>query len=333
MLSRIKVTKLFNLYDYDIDLANVDGTYIKYITAPNGYGKTSILDFIEGLMKQKYDRLFDVPFQAFELFYSGMMNDNALYKLEVKRTQKDVENIASDIKTAIYIQLDIALRRLVDDREELYGQYKIVKDGNGHISSDGPTGNLEMIFGGLTCHYITDLRLLKKKTDLDTQSYEMQAIDLNQYAIELKSILESPEKKAEYQKRIDAFSRIIGNLEFANKRMEVNSRFGFRFVAKDELETKLSLEQLSSGEKNIIIQVFELLFIAQDGTLVMIDEPEISLHMMWQINYSKMLEEIVSLRKFQCIVATHSPHIFNGIWSRSVDLFTLTSGDIHASLS
>ncbi len=74
----------------------------------------------------------------------------------------------------------------------------------------------------------------------------------------------------------------------------------------------------------MIIQVYELLFRAQSGTLVLIDEPELSLHLMWQMNYLKNLSEIAELRGFQCIVATHSPQIFSNRWSQSVDLFELS---------
>ena len=129
----------------------------------------------------------------------------------------------------------------------------------------------------------------------------------------------------EYESRISAFREIINRCEFANKHLEIDKRFGFRFVSDDELHTILTLDQLSSGEKQMVIQVYELLFRAQSGTLVMIDEPELSLHMMWQMNYFKNLSEISQLRGFQCIVATHSPQIFNSLWSKSVDLFTLSN--------
>ena len=77
----------------------------------------------------------------------------------------------------------------------------------------------------------------------------------------------------------------------------------------------------------MIIQLYELLFRAQEGTLVLIDEPELSLHMMWQINYLKNIEAIAKLRGFQCIVATHSPQIFNSMWSLTTDLFTISNTD------
>lgn len=52
MITRIKINQLFNIYNYDIDLTNIDGSAVKFITAPNGYGKTTILDLVEAAIRQ-----------------------------------------------------------------------------------------------------------------------------------------------------------------------------------------------------------------------------------------------------------------------------------------
>ena len=66
MLTRIKIQSLFNVYDYDINLTNSDKTTVKFLTAPNGFGKTTILDFINAAMHQSYDKMFLIPFQQFK---------------------------------------------------------------------------------------------------------------------------------------------------------------------------------------------------------------------------------------------------------------------------
>ena len=187
-----------------------------------------------------------------------------------------------------------------------------------------------MFFESRTCYYLNDHRLLSIKMTTNDDSLiiedQARAIErLNPYPKEIKDILTSPELSKIYESHIACFYDIITRSEFANKHLEIDKRFGFRFVANDELHTILYLDQLSSGEKQILIQIFELLFRAESGTLIMIDEPELSLHMMWQMNYLKNLSQIVQLRGFQCIVATHSPQIFNSLWSKSVDLFNLSS--------
>jgi predicted ATP-binding protein involved in virulence len=324
MLTRIKIFHLFNVYNYDIDLTNADGTAVKFITAPNGYGKTTILDFVEAAMRQTYDRMFQMPFKSFELFFDEAGTE-AVYQYSVTRTDEESKAVDTDIVQTLSKKLQIRLNRISGSDETLIEEFVVIQAADGSITTSGSTDNTQMFFIARTCFYLTDDRLLSQKMDVKDETLYIEDSPLRKYPLELKEILSSPEKSKEYESRIACFQAIINRCEFANKHLEIDQRFGFRFMAEDELHTILSLDQLSSGEKQMIIQLFELLFHAQSGTLVMIDEPELSLHMMWQMNYMKNLSEIAQLRGFQCIVATHSPQIFNSLWSKSVDLFTLSN--------
>ncbi len=66
---------------------------------------------------------------------------------------------------------------------------------------------------------------------------------------------------------------------------------------------------MSSGEQQILSLVAKILAHAEQGCLVLIDEPEISLHVAWQ----RVLPNVFSAvaKRFQCfiLVATHSPMI------------------------
>lgn len=332
MLSRIKIEKLFNLYDYDINLVNSDGSKIKFITAPNGYGKTTILDFIDGVMKRDYRCLFQMPFVKLALYYNEESLD-AVYQVAIVRKDEKSQALDTDFNETLSKVIEVSLVRMTDLEETCIERFTVTLRSNGQITSEGNTGNTELFFAPRTSYYIDDQRLYKIKTDIEEMTLVSDFLVLSHYPEEMKAILESPQKSRDNENKIEAFKRIIDRCEFANKHLEIDKRYGFRFVADDALETKLSLEQLSSGEKHIIIQVFELLFLAKEGTLVLIDEPELSLHMMWQMNYLKNLEEIVALRDFQCIIATHSPQIFNSLWSKSVDLFTITNPNNHDTIA
>ena len=327
MLTRIKIQSLFNVYDYDIDLTNSDKTTVKFITAPNGFGKTTILDFINAAMHQSYDKMFLVPFQQFELFYDEAGSDT-LYKYVVTRVEEKSAAANTDLVQMLSKTLNIKLLRINGDEETLIEQFSIKQTPDGTLTKVGSTDNIQMFFVARTCFYLTDERTLMQKKDdirVEEETLVIEDLSLIPYPKELKGILNSPEKNKDYEPRIKAFRDIINRCEFANKQLEIDPRFGFRFVSNDELHTILSLDQLSSGEKQMIIQVYELLFRAQSGTLVLIDEPELSLHMMWQMNYLKNLTQIAQIRGFQCIVATHSPQIFNSLWSKSVDLFNISN--------
>lgn len=66
---------------------------------------------------------------------------------------------------------------------------------------------------------------------------------------------------------------------------------------------------LSSGEKHDFIMFYNLILNSREGSLVLVDEPEISLHIEWQESYLDRLIEICEMNHMQAIVATHSPNI------------------------
>lgn len=77
---------------------------------------------------------------------------------------------------------------------------------------------------------------------------------------------------------------------------------------------------LSSGEQHLLILYDQLLFETEPDTLVIIDEPELSMNVVWQRNFLKDLQRIVELRKFDVLIATHSPQIIHDKWEWVVHL-------------
>ncbi|HEY0755776.1 MAG TPA: AAA family ATPase [Ktedonobacteraceae bacterium] len=57
---------------------------------------------------------------------------------------------------------------------------------------------------------------------------------------------------------------------------------------------------------------YELLFKASPGSLIMIDEPEISLHVVWQEHFLQDVQDITRLADVDVLIATHSPDIIDG---------------------
>ena len=107
------------------------------------------------------------------------------------------------------------------------------------------------------------------------------------------------------------------NKRFSYKVMEVNAKEGFVF--KVPTHEKLKADKLSSGEQNELILMFQLLFKCPTHAMILMDEPEISLHIAWQQSFLEDMEAIAKLSKIHMIIATHSPDIINGRWE-------LTSG-------
>lgn len=97
------------------------------------------------------------------------------------------------------------------------------------------------------------------------------------------------------------------NGKFKHKSIKFDRDNGFTASGVDG--RLLDLDALSSGEQHELVLLYDLLFRVQPNTLVLIDEPELSLHVLWQKRFLPDLLEIVQTAKFDALVATHSPFI------------------------
>lgn len=72
----------------------------------------------------------------------------------------------------------------------------------------------------------------------------------------------------------------------------------------------VDLTQTSSGQQQMLCSIFGLASALEDDAIVLIDEPELSLHPRWQLNFFKHLETALeAATNCHVIVATHSPLI------------------------
>jgi len=112
--------------------------------------------------------------------------------------------------------------------------------------------------------------------------------------------------------KLELFTGILNERRFTHKTIEIDSEIGFYF--KTITGKKLELIQLSSGEQHEVVLLYELIFNAEQNILVLIDEPEISLHVTWQKEFLNDLMRIIEIQNIQVIIATHSPSIINDRW-------------------
>lgn len=137
-------------------------------------------------------------------------------------------------------------------------------------------------------------------------------IDANTKAVLSLYIEDTQQKLAIFNDivpQIELLTQII-NKRFLYKEMSISRKDGFVFTTPKG--TRLALETLSSGEQHELILFYELLFKASPGSLIMIDEPEISLHVMWQEQFLQDVQDITRLADVDVLIATHSPDIIDG---------------------
>jgi predicted ATP-binding protein involved in virulence len=110
----------------------------------------------------------------------------------------------------------------------------------------------------------------------------------------------------------------IVNERFKYKKITLHRELGFR--VETDSGNVIDLESLSSGEQHELVVLYELLFRAPRNGLVLVDEPEISLHVGWQSRFLTDLMGILKLTGSYGIVATHSPVIIGTRWDLTQEL-------------
>jgi predicted ATP-binding protein involved in virulence len=121
----------------------------------------------------------------------------------------------------------------------------------------------------------------------------------------------------------DLAARIDALTELVNKRFQFKHFFVRRergFVFKTDHGADVPVAGLSSGEQHVLVMLYELLFRTRPDTLVLIDEPEISLHLAWQQQFLDDIEKIVAISRVDVLIATHSADIIDRHWDWTVSL-------------
>ena len=117
--------------------------------------------------------------------------------------------------------------------------------------------------------------------------------------------------------KLELYERIV-NRKLKFKQMILSSANGITILSDEGV--MLDLANLSSGEQEIIVLFYKLIF-ESDVNLLLIDEPEISLHIAWQKEILDDFKSIIKLNQnMRLIIATHSPQVISNNWDLQVDL-------------
>lgn len=298
MLNSICVEGLYGLYNYTLDLTQGEDKRLKILTGPNGYGKTTILQLIYALLGKDTAIFYQIPFSR--LVFS--IDDYVIKILQTKTTTQPNEE--SDLPGDENISISFEL------------------NGEKYAEIDG---QLELVLNTMKCFYLTDKRLLLRNKE---QRQRTENADTDVSMINVAEDIAAIKRKGDNERSIEFFSELVSFFKFADKEMVIDEIFGIRFKMNNASKTFIPITALSSGEKHVLLQLFELVFDGKAGDLVVIDEPELSFHPAWLNVYVSVLEKIQGFkleeeREMQIILATHSPMLVGGRWDETLDLYTL----------
>lgn len=286
----------------------------------NGSGKTTILEAIKDFFNNKYLNFnkpeksnvnLDIFFEDFEKknikeiekssgnyrhklweFFNGLM----LYSFD-----KNDKNASYEIQIAryfknppkiIYVPANNSFEEVETETTTLSIEYQFINTINSNVIRDIPS-------------YIATRRNYLATIEEDLTMKEVT----NKVVNEINGIFSI----LELDVKLKGFSKDEKTLPI------------FENSAGEEFD----INDLSSGEKQLFLRTLSIKMLEPKNSIILIDEPELSLHPKWQQRIIEVYKKIGENN--QIIVATHSPHILGSVSNENIFiLYRNENGKIEA---
>lgn len=282
------------LKNLSLDFCGIDGKAVNTIifAGENGNGKSTIINELYGNISQHQIKTMAVEIEngddVVRVEYQKLTENS--YRIDVYNENGDKISFPTDDLYAIFSDVDINF--------------------NSNLVST-----------------VTSLKLDEQKesrrssSDLPTQINQLlidiQALDDADIAYAVRNNPELMGKNLEVEERMPrftaAFNRVFDNLTYNR----IENRNGHKIILFQKNGVDIPINSLSSGEKQIVYRGCFLLKDANalNGAFVFLDEPEISLHPMWQMKimdyYKNIFTDKDGIQTSQIFAVTHSPFIIH----------------------
>ena len=154
----------------------------------------------------------------------------------------------------------------------------------------------------------------------ESDAKEMENIAAPAFAAHYDNLYKKLEVFSEIKKSLSLLIETVA--DFFGDKMRIKASYEHGLVAVPAPDVEIPLSLLSSGEQHVLILAYELVFDPVPEQLVLIDEPELSLHSSWQGRYVRVLRRIAEQedRDLHFLLATHSYLIFKDGKTSAVEL-------------
>ena len=127
------------------------------------------------------------------------------------------------------------------------------------------------------------------------------------------------EKVGDVQKKIfNEINEIFENLSIDVKVEDISQDGRNITLFTNSAGDKFDINELSSGEKQLFLRTLAIKMLNPENSIILIDEPELSLHPKWQQRIVDVYRKIG--KNNQIIIATHSPHILGSVKKENIML-------------
>ena len=260
---------------------------------------------------------------------SKLLNYDILYFPTFRRVEEDLNNLGYDERVLIDREDNQLIHFRMDDVQKRFDSIEnkidlLLKEGFTKISSE-ILSKLVKGFGD------TNRKVLNKisETDIDiilarvgeqiseVEKSKIREIVANKEANNtdnslfyfIQALVDISKKQKEFDIAINKFQEVCNRYLIGKKVFYDKSNIKI-YIKVDYNNEPLTLNKLSSGEEQII-SIFSKIYLSDSERrfIILFDEPELSLSMLWQ---KQLLPDIVNSNKCDFLLAvTHSPFIFD----------------------
>lgn len=307
-IKKIKFNKHNLFKDHTIIFENETIPFITFLVGNNGSGKTKVLDFIYKALVEPFGHA-----GYYEVFITILFSEK----------EKDEFKIPEN-------EVNYLIRK--EDGSNHHEVLSLSGDSiNLNIQSISKVvfSTIEVTFNEQNISSVTskDIDNIKQPKEISKNL----ATEIPQLLIDISNLDDADISKwfmtnkskghpkpfplvgARLERFTNAFHKIYdGEKTFSGIKNEKDAK---RIIFTDKNKDEISLNELSTGEKQIIYRIGYILKNLANihGGIILIDEPEISLHPAWQTKLKDFLFEIFKDYDVQIIIATHSPYIFKNL--------------------
>ncbi len=310
----IKNYKVFN--DLQLDFTDANGNTLDKIVLAgvNGCGKTTVLEIIKNIHDGS--------------LLGSIGTSDSFIEVEIEVLKYEQKIITEEMNNDIII-----------NSTSLTGKYRnVFRNGmNVSITYSNKVLGAENIlnnqhFDSTKLFYLptkpSETEIAKNQKyqtiHLDTLKSEMKAFALKGIRDEILKN-EDIAPRLTKQKEISKITKALNGLNLTTKLVDLESE---ELIFESANGQKIKFEDLSNGEQNLYFRAIYLSKLNPKDSIIMVDEPEDSLHPTWQQKVVQLYQNIGENN--QVIVATHSPHIIGACKAEEVFLLEIDENQVEA---
>ena len=338
MITRIKWKNHNVLGNLELDFTKEDGTPYNTIVlaGENGVGKTTILDtlatFLSGGAITPFDYImYIINTIKLKLYYDNYGNVNHKYGFHKRHNINTGEvgvinrNANNNYEEMMKDQLDIRSYGVAYSRARSGFTTKpvisttTVQLDNDKINVDNEEDftKIKQLLIEISSQDNSEyFSLAKRKKGKNDEDYESFIKNSRIYRFE------------------NAFNKFFDNIKF--DAVDEQNPEEKRIIFKKN-DKQIPIDSLSTGEKQIVFRGAYLLKNQRmlNGGIVLIDEPELSMHPLWQekvLNYYKDLFTVDGNQNVQIIVATHSEYVIKSALEDRENTLVIALKDVEGNI-